>query len=265
MSEILNMNQIEASKVYVSEVSSIISYQHPLDYLQPYLDILSPLGAKFTFEGEVGSVSKERVVAEIEGQENHIAYKRLIAKAKLPIEYDLLIDANTPFNHLSGEIGFVYALDGKSPEMRAYRGKRVTVCTNQCVFGADNVTSINLAKSSIMSIYDTLRRYVDNAAKDYEKYKDLIERLYNNELAGSKLLERIGHIHWECKKNNKLGTTCANDMVSYLQDNKSKYALSEDRTNDWMLYNACTESLKKSNILDEASKTLLLEKVFNNN
>lgn len=265
MSEILSLNDIESSKVYVSEVSQVLNFSHPLDYLQPFFDILNPLGATFSFEGEVGGQSKDRLNEEFSDQAEYISYKRLICKAKLPIEFDLIPDVDNTFNKLTSEIGFVYALDGKAPEMRAYKGKRVTVCTNQCVFGADNVTSLNLAKSTTHAIYDSLRRYVDNAAKDYDLYKTTVEKLANNSLSGSKLKERIGHVIWECKKNTKLGFICASDMVTYLQDGKSKYALTNDTTNDWVLYNACTESLKKSNILDEALKTLLLEKIFNPN
>ena len=263
--ELLTLEDIESSKVYVSDTGAALSFSHPLDYLAKYLEILQPLGASLSFQGETGSISKDRQNEEFEEQEKHIAYRRLIAKAKLPVEYDINIDTESAFNHLSTEVGIVYSLEGKAPELRAYKGKRVTVCTNGCIFGANNVTSINLAKSSTSSIYDQIAKYVDTAANDYIAYKEIIDRLQSKELAGSKLMQRIGEIHWACKRNPKLGTTCANDMVTYLQDNKSKYGLVGDKTNDWILYNACTESLKKSNMLDEHLKVFLLERVFNNN
>lgn len=265
MAEILTMAQIEQSDVYISETSETLSFLHTLDYLKPFMDILEPLGATFTFEGELGSISKERAREDVEEQQRHIAYKSVIAKAKLPDIYNLNLDIDSTHKNLWSEIGIVYNLSGKNPEMRAYRGKRVEVCTNMCVWGSDNVTSINLSKSSTRGIYESLKFYADNAAEDLGKYREVIERLHSNRLADERLLERIGHIIWQARLNPKLGITCANDMVSYLQDNKSKYALVNGTTTDWMLYNACTESLKKSSILDEANKTLLLDKIFNNN
>lgn len=265
MAELLTRVDVESSDVYVSETNSIFSFQHPMDYLQPFLNILEPIGATIHFEGERGSFSKERQREDNEEQVAHIAYKRLIAKAKLPEEFNIIAHTDSLFTDLWSEIGFVYALDTKSPEIRAYKGKRVSVCTNQCVFGADNVTSLNLVKSSTKSIYDSLQRYVDTAVEDRRQYIDIIERLDGNKLYDRGLKERVGHIMMECKKNPKLGTQCAVDMIGLILDPKSKYGLTDGSTSDWVLYNACTESLKKSNILDEAAKTLLLERVFINN
>lgn len=265
MAESLSREQIESSDVYVSDVSSVINFQHPIDYLQPFLDIIEPLGGTVSFRGEVGSISKERAREDVEEQAKHTAYKRLIARAKLPDEFTMFLDLDTDFKELWSEIGFVFSLDGKNPELRAYRGKRVSICDNQCIFGADNVTSLNLLKSSTRSIYDSLRIYADNAASDLEKYKETISKLYDNKLSGGKLNERIGHIITECKKNPKLGITCGIDLVGYMLDSKSRYFPVNGQTNDWVLYNGLTESLKKSNILDEAAKTLLLERVFVNN
>lgn len=260
----LSLDQVESSDVYVPQMSAF-SFKHPMQYLEPFFKQLEPLGATFTFEGEIGSLSKEREREDKEEQDKHIAYSRLVAKARLPEAFDVIPGIGSDFNHLWSEIGLVYAFDTKSPEIKVYRGKRVSTCTNQCIFGADNVTSINLARSNESGAYTSLKSYVDTAMEDLGSYVDIIQRLASVQREGSSLKEQLGHMLMEAKRHTRLGTTCVNDTVNYILDPKTRYALVDGVTNDWMLYNACTESLKKSNILDEPTKTLLLEKIFHLN
>lgn len=267
MHQKVTVTDLADSKVFVSEKNAIFKFQHPMEYLQPVMDILDPYGVAFDLRAVQGSVSqdKESVVdgVSIPGKE-YISYSRLISRAKLPEAYDIHLDTNTEFSDLTSEIGFVFGLDIAAPEIKVYSGKRVTVCDNGCIFGADSVTSFNLLKSTDNTkIYDTLKSYADNAAKGREMYINRIEQLRSNKLTGKKLMERIGHVMWEVKKNSKLGVTIGTEMLTLLQNNKTRYFIDEDTVvSDWHLYNACTEPMKKVNILDEASKVKLLDDVF---
>lgn len=263
----LSLADLEVSKVYESEVSETVKFEHPLDYLSPFLEILDPFIPKWEILGQLGGINRDRamVIEGVEMPDNlNVSYSRLIAKARLPEEHDINIPGLTDYGHLWTEVGLVYALDGRNPEMKVYSGRRVSTCINQCIFGADSILSIQLLKSSKTAAYDQTRRYLDNLTEKQKVYLDKAEAMSANRLSGSKLLSRIGHVVWEAKKNSKLGIQCANDMVGFIQDSRSKYSLVEGATTDWKLYNACSESLKKSNMLDEASKTLFLEKIFSN-
>lgn len=264
--KILTIEDLESSKIYQSD-SDVIRFEHPMDYLSPFIELFNSINPTWNIEGQLGGVNKNKAVVVddlVMPEEVNISYSRVLARAKLPEEYDINFEFTNNYNHLTSEIGMVYALDGRNPEIKVYAGRRVTACINQCIFGADSILTINLLKSSKEAAYNQTRRYLETIEANNKVYLEKIHNLKERELSGSKLLERIGKIVWEAKKNPKLGIICASDMVTYIQDPKSKYALVDNKTTDWMLYNACTESLKKSNILDEASKVLLLENVFIN-
>lgn len=260
----LSLDEISDSDVYVSQLAAF-TFKHPMQYLEPFFKQLEPLGATFSFQGEIGSLSKEKEREDKEEQDKHIAYSRLVAKARLPEAFDVNPGVDGDYNHMWTEIGFVYAFDTKSPEIKVFRGKRVSACTNQCIFGEANVTSINLARSNESGAYISLKEYVETATADLQQYIDTVQKLAGRKREGVVLEQQLGHMLMQSKRFPKLGTTCVNDAVNYILDPKTKYALVEGVTNDWMLYNACTESLKKSNLLDECSKTILLEKIFHLN
>lgn len=250
---------LEKSKIFIGS-SEIYKFPSPIELVSPFMEeINTKIGnVSWTFEAEEGSKNAN----PDELSEENIAYSRVIAKAKLPAEYDLLVDDDT-FNHLWSEIGLVYALDTKKPEMKVYRGKRVSVCTNQCVFGADNITGI-LLTSSRADIYERAAKYAKSAMEDVEKYRPILETLNGTVYSGSSLNEQIGKMFRYASSNPKLGITTMTGMLKSIQDDKTRYAIKNGAITGWTLYNACTEELKKSNILDESTKTLLLEKVFLN-
>lgn len=260
----LSLEEVEKSDVYISQIGAF-SFKHPMQYLEPFFKQLEPLNPTFTFQGEIGSLSKEREKEDKEEQDKHIAYSRLVAKARLPEAFDVVPGIGGEFDHMWSEIGLVYAFDTKSPEIKVFRGKRVTVCTNQCIFGEANVTSINLARSNETGAYTSLRQYVETATEDFQSYIDISQRLASRRREGEELEKQLGHMLLQAKRYPRLGTTCVNDVVNFILDAKTRYALVDGATNDWLLYNACTESLKKSNILDEPTKTILLEKIFHLN
>jgi hypothetical protein len=269
MSKNLSISDLENSKVFVSEKSSAVKFQHPMEYLERVLTTFGKYTDKITIEGVVGARNKDRE-AVVEGVEvpshENVSYSRIGVKARFPQDYTIKLPFDTNFDELQAEVGFVYALDTQNPEIKIFTGKRVTWCMNQCIFGADSIMNVNLLKSNHDKIYDILDEYAEQVRSKNERYVERATRMHEVKLHGSGLFERIGEIAWKTKENNKLGVTLATEMIGMLQDPKSKYALSESGiTNDWNIYNTLTEILKKSQVNDEASKVLLLDKIFTYN
>lgn len=255
----ISMTELENSKVFVSK-SETLRFLHPMDYLSPFIDILSPLNPEWNIE-----VEKDVENAETDGTKN-VSYGRVAIKAKLPELYGFGVDIDSLFNDLYSEIGMVYALDTSKPEMKVGNGKRVSVCTNQCIFGTNNLTSILLTSSNREKLYDDTKRYADNLDSEISQYKARIERMHETKLVGKAAInERIGKIFWDSKKTNDLGINIASNMLTLLQDSNTIYTIKDNQTNDWTIYNALTQSLKKSSIIDEPSKVLFLQNIFSLN
>lgn len=255
----ISFDELENSKVFVSK-SETFKFMPPMDYLRPFVDIISPLNPEWKIY-----VEKEVENAEEDGTKN-TAYGRVALRAKLPAIFDLNLGFNSQFNHAYSEIGIVYALDTTKPEMRVANGKRVSVCTNQCIFGSDNITSVLLTSTNREKIYRDTNVYVQSLEEETQRYKQVIERMYENVLVGDRQInERIGKIFRSCKKTNDVGINIASSMLGLLEDERSMYGIKNGETNDWIIYNALTESIKKSSIIDESSKVLFLEGIFNLN
>ncbi len=258
----LSLKQVEDSKVYVS-VNENIKFKHPMDYIAPFMEELEPLNVEWSFTAEKGSENKNKE----EDTETNIAYSRMSVKARLPQQYDMF--ANDPiFNKIYGEIGFVYSLEGGKPEMKVYRGNRVQVCTNMCIWGATNVLQLAMTdpKSSVNHIYDKTKRFVEEVSEEVNKAKRIIDKL-SNEIYGEQIVnQKFGELIRLGIANPKLGINPVTGAIQAMLDPTSKYALETDKTiTGWKFYNAVTEQIKKASILDEVTKTILLERMFNDN
>jgi hypothetical protein len=246
------------SKIFVPN-NEIFSFLPPMDYIQPFNDVVKSIGGTTMYEAEIGS---KNLNADADLGAN-TAYSRVSVKIKMPSEFDIVTD-DVFFKDLFGEIGLVYALDTQKPEMKVWRGNRVFVCTNQCVFGADNVTSIQL-KDGREHIYERVSRYIDQAMVQRQYHIDKIEMLTEQSYSGGKLNEKIGEMFRYGLSNKKLGVNVISATLKSIESKTSRYSLDENGSiTGWKLYNAVTEELKNSSILDEVSKTLLLEKLFLN-
>lgn len=267
MSNLISVQDLERSKVYVSDKSAVVRFKHPMDYLGRVFEILQPFNPDISISGIANAKNRDRdqVIdgTEILGEEN-VSYSRVLVRAKMPSDLTLTLPFNTDFNELTAEVGFSFGLDMQSPQIKAYSGRRVTICSNGCIFGTDSITTLDLLRTSDdQAIYNTFESYAENIAKKHQVYLDRAEQLYNNRVSGKDLYARVGELSWQAKQNPKIGISMATEVIGLLQDKKTRYAVGEDGSiTDWHLYNACTEVLKKSNILDEATKIQLLDKVF---
>ena len=259
----ISLTTLENSKVFISPKSDTFTFKHPMDYFSPFLDKFQQIeGVQINIIVDDHVANSERDEELLEGNKN-IAYGSVMAKVKLPDDYLINVPIENPFNKLTGEIGLVYNLTTLKPEIRLYKGKRVSICSNGVIFGATNVASYSLTNNSYRELYENTTRYIDNSLKDMVLYADTIEKMHNTVLDKYAIQQTLGELLIFAKKQKELGINAVSDAVTYLITPSSRYAIKADNTATmWNIYNSVTESLKKSTILTEATKISLLQEVF---
>lgn len=249
----ITLDELHDSKIFVNPKSSAFNYQHPTQYSASFLDIAERLNCDLTIRVESNAMN-----ANDDGSKN-ISYNSVLLRAKIP-NMDLHLEG-TMFNHMTSEIGFILTLDGLAPEIKAYHGKRVSVCDNGCIFGADDIKVVKLISDNHIGITSALNHYIDNIEKRNEQYFGKIEEM-NNTFYSEKtntLNQKIGEIVRYAMLQNKLGVQIATGMIKNITDTKSNYRIQDDKISAWTMYNACTEEIKKASIGSEAVKVQLLE------
>jgi len=67
------------------------------------------------------------------------------------------------------------------------------------------------------------------------------------------------------KRNKQIGTSAILSAVKDLDDNKSRYAIRENKVSQWNVYSAVTQYITdKVDIVDKASKTVVVSNLFIN-
>lgn len=253
----ITLKELEVSKTYVNPKTTALSYQHPMDYAHDFIEKCNDLNCDLNIRVDTNAMNAN------DDNSLNISYDTVVFRATVP-EANLYLDG-TAFNELKSEFGFILSLGGLAPEIRVYSGKRVTICDNGCIFGADDITTVKLV-SSHEPINKALKSYIDNIQAKSRAYLDRIEQMnntfYHEAVKGqsnSTLNSKIGEIVRYAMGNNKLGVQVATGMIKNIQDIKSNYRIYENKISGWTLYNACTEEIKKSPIKDEMAKVQLLE------
>ena len=260
MAEILDFKQLENSKIYVHPKSETLKFKHTLDYLEPFLQKFEGIqGVEWMFQADDKTVNEEKVdvlTSELNADapvKQNISYGSVIAKAKLPESFNVIPDISSNFKDMFSEIGLVYTLSSLKPEMRLYRGKRVDFCSNGAIFGANNIKTVQLT-GSYQDVYKETEGYIEESMNDVLKYKRVAEYLWDVNLNKNQIYELAGELLFFAKKNKEFGINPVSDAVNSLMDSTSLYGIRDDKTSMWNVYNAVTESLKKSTILTESTK-----------
>ncbi len=250
----LDLATIENSKIF--KTAGGLSYNHPIEYLNPFFEKFKGIDVNWNFQAEIGSVNRNQ-----EDDSENVAYSRLSAIATLPPEYAILA-GDSLFNDMTTEVGLVYNLDTGKPEMKLFRGERVRVCLNQCVFGASNITTVNMLSSRV-AIYEQADKYVQTIGEMVTKYKGIIEKLTETKRSGKSLEQIFGKMLVEATKNQKLGIQIVTGAIKSILDSKSMYKLDANgEITDWRILNALTEEAKRANIFDAATKVQVLDSIF---
>jgi hypothetical protein len=156
----------------------------------------------------------------------------------------------------------VFCLDTQKPEIKCFSGYNVDVCTNMCVFGNANILTVQL-KDGLSTAYEKMETFFTSAEKTMAMHQDVINTLNNNYYSYKDIEHFIGKALLYATSNPHLGTTPVLKAVKLMLDKSSKYALdTKQGGTGWLVYNAFTEALKDSSIVDEPTKVALLENLF---
>lgn len=255
----ISQQQLENSKIYVNPDLESVNFKHIMDYADPLFEALKGINVDYEIKVETGSQNKN----DENDLEGNIAYSRFGIIAKMPREFDIVAN-DFLFKDLFGNVGILGNFDTKKPSLKAFRGHKVSVCMNQTVFGAENITACELIGST-KSVTDAIQRYVDTYPKMVEEYNKIIEKLTNTTYSAQMVNQKFGELVRAGINDSKIGTNPIISAIKSMTDPKSRYAVDKDgKITAWKAYNSITEEFKKVSIVDEPSKVLLLEKLFNN-
>jgi hypothetical protein len=155
-------------------------------------------------------------------------------------------------------LGLVYNLTTAKPKLRIYTGHRVKVCSNLCIFNADEVVTVDLiAAGSIETIKGHLSRFYDNLARTMKRQTETMEQLQDTSVDVDKLNEIIGRGYSAIVKGDT--SFPINLFKSGIENliKSERYDIDNlDNRNLWNVYNAFTEDIKSKNALDEATLSL---------
>ncbi|MFN7465268.1 MAG: hypothetical protein ACK53T_07785 [Planctomycetota bacterium] len=245
----VSLDQVLNSKVYVKE-DSLISFGSPRQYIEPFVEKLQGITNNFRV-----SVS-DRVANKEESGSINEAYGRVLIEAKLPNEF-------CAYDHDS-VIGMVYALDTQKPTMRVYSGENAWACTNLSIFGARYIHQVELLQGN-SSIYEKAYEYVDSVTEQLHRFREIYERMNEKVYEGDDINRVVGYLLREGSRNKQIGTSAILSAVKDLDDNKSRYAIRENKVSQWNVYSAVTQYITdKVDIVDKASKTVVVSNLFIN-
>lgn len=243
----LTIDDLLKSKVYVKE-NSQISFGSPAQYIEPFLEKLKDTGATYRL-----AVSDRVANKELSGETNE-AYGRVLVEAKFPNNF-------CAYEHDS-VIGMVYSLDTQKPTIKIYSGENAWACTNLSIFGARYIHSVELLQGT-HSIYEKALEYVEGMAEQLRRFKIMYERMNEKIYRGDEINTIVGYLLREGMKNKNLGTTPILSAVKDLEEPKSKYAIRDNTTSQWNMYNAITQYVTdKVDIADKANKTVMISNLF---
>ena len=247
--EIITLDKVLDSNTYVKENSGL-SYKAPREYIEPFIEKIDGLVKEY-------KVSVGARAANIDDEDKtQVAYGRVLVEAKLKESYDIE-------NH-SSTIGLVYALDTQKPVFKVYSGRQAWACTNLCIFNAEHVYKSELLQG-IQEIYTNARKYGETVEGQIAKFNERYTSMCNNEMTSDQIERAIGKLLVEFQSNKEIGTTALLSATKELYNAKSVYAINDGKTSEWNMYSAITQYITdKVDIVEKASKTLLISEVFKN-
>jgi len=247
MEKILTIDDVFESKTYVKGNRE---YKTPKEYLEKFIDVVSPIAPDISVQvsGKIQNAELDKTI--------NTAYSRILIEAS---------NTKLKSDGLFPTFGIVIGLDTQKPVYKLYEGTVVSACTNLCVFNSNNMFAGDIF-DGLSEGYDRLGTWVNGYKETFGENLDIYQRLEKNVLSKEQLEEKLGSLLRFSIDNPYLGTTPVVLAAKELYNPNSMYHIEDDEgTTDWNLYNAVTSYLSsKTDILDKASKTLLLSKFFIN-
>ena len=247
MEKLLTIDDVFNSKTYVKGERN---YRTPKEYLEPFMEKIQEIAPDINVQvsGKIQNAEEDRTI--------NTAYSRIMIEAS---------NIKLKSEGIYPTFGIIIGLDIQKPVYKLYEGTTVSACTNLCIFNANNLFAGDIF-DGLSEGYDRLGTWVDNYKETFGKNLDTFKRLEEVQLSKAELQQRLGDLLKFSIENPYLGTTPVVLAAKELYNPNSMYHIDENEgTTDWNLYNAVTAYLSnKTDILDKASKTLLLSKFFVN-
>lgn len=247
MEKVLTIDDVFNSKTYVKGERN---YKTPREYLEPFIEKIQNIAPdiKVRTSGIVQNAEEDRTI--------NTAYSRILIEAS---------KERLQSEGLFPTFGIIIGLDIQKPVYKIYEGTTVSACTNLCVFNQNNMFTGSIF-DGLSEGYDRLGTWVSNYENTFGQNLDIYKRLESVQLGKDELKQRLGELLKFSIENSYLGTNPVVLAAKELFNPNSSYSIEKDGSStDWNLYNAVTAYLSsKSDILDKASKTLLLSKFFIN-
>ncbi len=225
---------------------SRIAYPAPQELVVPFLECLRPLSDLGI--GLSVQTSHPNSVQDPRTEETHTAYGRFLVEARL---------GGLDATYHQPVIGFVVALDVKTPEVQVYYGRNAQACINLAIFRKEHYLKASMLDGGEEKIYATAARFVEHFGEDERQFIASVERLQSAVWSAREINERIGRLYRRFLTRGNL-TSTLNYALRLLMDANSRYALKEDGTTTaWNFVSAMTQYVTdKAYLNSKAEKTL---------
>lgn len=244
----LSIKDIQDSKVYVKEGAA--KYEHPTIYLDPVISFIedNKLDCDVEYRGLIGSINEDE-----ESKEENIAYSRINVEFSIK---DFSVDKLA-----ANVMGFSFALDKQSPKFLTYSAYRIYKCSNLAIY--DDIDSqVFESVNNFKSAHGQFLNYMNGFQNKNRDFIDFHNQLEASGLDVKQVHERLGRLLVDHKKGG-YGTTPVVHAAKQLFDKNSMYYPQNEAYNDWLVYNAVTDSISKINgDYSEPTKIAGLTKVF---
>ncbi len=229
-----------------SERGSRIAYPAPHELVVQFLERLRPLESLGI--GLHVQTSHPNSVQDSQTEEMHTAFGRFLVEARI---------GGFDTSEHQQVIGFVVALDVRTPEVQVYYGRNAAACINLSIFRREHYAKESLVTGGEEVIYAMTERFVDGFGDDQRRFVEQVQRLKTTIWREQEINETIGRLYRRFLTKGNLSTTLGY-AIRLLGDPNSRYALKEDGTTTaWNFFSAMTQHVSdKAYVNTRAEKTL---------
>ena len=200
----VELNEVLESKIFTKE-NSLVTFQSPKAYLQPFLDIVG--------NQNLSCKVQDAVVNENEDHSRNTAFPRVALEARVGSQvagYDSVI-------------GVIFALNIQSPVIKVYTGQNAHACTNLTIFNATAVSQYSLM-NDYSDVYRKADYYLKQKEAEIEQFVRVRENLLNEFYNEEELKKELGRLLLATtKKNSKVSYGAIAGASRLIQDSNSIY------------------------------------------
>lgn len=229
-------------------------YLTTAEYVQPFLDIVTPFVDEFTIQVKTPSQ------ITIGANKEDITYNRVLIQGLLPSSND--------YDNHKEVVGFLYGLDAKKPVAKTYRGYLNMACTNLSVFNPQwiHVQEISTEKELNYSITELL-----GLANNFKnEIKELKETFIDRDMIYDHLGRWVDFCLTQEYFNGVHGVKVPPTMPitgykNVFLNKKSKYYVSDiEEVSLFDLHEAMTQVITddKKDIINRYEKTMLVNQMI---